>query len=259
MDIADVAEAVAYDAAFLLESFRNPAFPLDELGENALAISERFRTLALIGLIEHADAVAFLNHLSRSGQTRAEYLRRTQACIDNPLHHQVAGRLAPLYDAIAAGDFALATTIGQLSPARWSAQDEYEDDFLVAQLIWRLASTPVPAMDLMPYLDQLSIFLDGQISPEFDVLSALIDADQQAFDTAFEDFLIDYAVKLDQDKTAFRLETPDARLRSNVCIPALAYLRLATKLGLTRQPEYQYCPRLALLLPSLPHPTLDWN
>ena len=250
MSIADIVEPMAYDIAFQLEYFHSESTSPEELGNACSAVCGKFRTLAIVHLVEMGEIEAFYQNLQRSGQTRQRYLQSTQQDAQ-PLYHQATGRCNAMFDAIAANDLALAQSIANLSTKQFLKNYEYEDDFCVAQLLNILVQDPVPVMDAIPVLEQFDRFLNGEINALYDVLSSLIDQDSDAFAEAFENYLIDYTVKLEKSQEK-EIDSVANVMRRHIHVEALALLRLADKFGMPTETEYQYCPRIARQTPQSP-------
>lgn len=255
MQLAEEVDALAYDTAFWLVGYEDPGvFDLEELGAIGVDLSRKLRGLAIITLLTTGDSDKFCHNLIRSGRVREHFLIRMRQAASQSDHHLASGRVAPLLDALAAGDVELAHRIAWISPRSWEPQREYEDDFCYAQILHRLIhGVPSPTV-YQPFVDQFDKALKGQTSERLEVVKALVQRSQADFDTAFEALLdarrrdIQAAIKRGQ------IEDPVVLAERQVFIEGLALLRLAERQGLQTLPDYVYCPSLARRPMSQPLP-----
>src|SRR5262245_4112661 len=161
MRLEDYGEALAYDVAFWMQGLTNPRYPVAELGDLTLEVSEKLRTLAIVTLLVKAETDFFYHDLIRSGRGRLGYLRRVAEAGRLGDHHRASGRYGPLLDAIAAGDLELARAIAAQSPADFREGQEYENDYCYAQLLHRLCDPAATAADLAPVVARFEAWLAG--------------------------------------------------------------------------------------------------
>ncbi len=244
MNLAPYAEAVAYDAAFWLSAFTNPAFPVTQLGEVSIGASDKLRTLAIIALVSKGDHRAFTHNLVRSGRCRLSYLQRVQAS-GQADHHDASARIAPFFDAVAAADFALARQIAALSPREWRQGHEYEDDFCHAQIAHAVLAPVADLARTEALFARWEQVLDGQPDARLPVLRSLAGRDKDGFDPAFEALVQQRDDALAAERARARIEEFDVIAARQLFVDGLALLRMATQLGLKTQAEYRGCPSLA--------------
>jgi hypothetical protein len=255
MKLNEYLDPLAYDIAFSLAGLKEASLPLPQLGDLSLDAGQKLRTAAIIVLLVKGDADGFCHNLIRSGLAREAYLRaaRQRGGIDD--HHFASGRYDSFLDAVAANDLDLARRIAALSPEDWRDGHEYEDDYCYAQVLHRLVAAPAPdAPGARAYLAQFERYLDGEANRRFDVARALVDADQAAFDAAFEDLLALRDAEIAADKQRGQLEEPQVVAQRAIFVEGLALLRLATIRGLTTQPDYRFCPMVARVPMAKPFP-----
>ena len=249
--------AVAMDLAFWSQGITNPRYPLSQLGALSLEVSEKFRALAIMQLLTEASTDLFLHNLMRSGRARETYLVRLAQAGVTADHHQASGRYGPLLDSIAANDLERARRIAILAGQQFRAGHEYEDDYCYAQLLARLiADGEVPRAEVDAFFQQFEIWLAGDANPRFDVCRALVDADQAAFDDAFEGLLLDHELAVEAARERGQHEDDPVRAERQVFVEGLAILRIASLHGLTTATEYRYCPSLARLPMTHPFPAV---
>lgn len=254
MKLTEYLDIIAYDIGFWMAAFQNPDYPLDQLGDISIDVSEKLRAAAIIALVGKGDSDAYFHNLIRSARCRIGYLQRLRDAGVSNAHHQASGRIGPLLDAIAAADFATARQIVALSPRDWLQGHEYEDDFCYAQLVHGLLSAPPDANRLQQLFQRFEQVLDGQDEPRFGVMKALVDRDQAAFDNAFEALLAARTAAIEAEKARKRIEEPAMIAERQVYVEGLALLQIATRLKIVTQSEYIYCPSVARVPMQTPFP-----
>ena len=254
MTLSDYGESLAYDVAFWMQGLLEPGYPVNELGKLSLEVADKLRSLAIIVLLTEAESDLFFHNLIRSGRARNAYLQRLRDGGINDDHHQSSGRYESLLDAIAAGDLELARSIAALSPVEFRAGHEYEDDYCYAQVLHRFVMIPPGDTEIPPLLERWEGYLDGQPSGRLDVCRALLNAEQGAFDAAFDDLLGEQDRQIAKNKARGQLEEPQVVAQREVFVEGLALLRIAESRGLVTQSDYRYCPALARLAMVQPFP-----
>jgi len=254
MILEDYGEALAYEVAFAMQGLENPRYPVAHLGDLSLEVSRKLRALAIMVLLVKADVDLFHHNLIRSGLARERYLRRLRDEGIARDHHDASGRCAPLLDAIAAGDLALARRIVALSPSEWREGHEYEDDYCYAQLLGLLIAVAPSTGDVGALLGRFETYLDGEQDPRLEVCRALANGDADQFAVAFEALLSARDATTADDRERSQLEEPEVVADREVYIEGLALLRLAEARGLATDPDYRYCPSLARVPMTEPFP-----
>ncbi|RKH46209.1 Imm49 family immunity protein [Corallococcus sicarius] len=227
----------------LEDGLRQPLTPLQR--EELLTRLSTYRRIAAIGaLLSEADVTAFRHDLRLSAMARRELL-----LLDSdpaaPSRFRCAGRVEPLFDALAAGEVGLARDLAQHAPHRWVADEEFEDDFRYADF-WREhlhadAKAPSPGTERALAAFQQCSGDSG--SPRLAVCEALSKRDQDAFDAALEDLLVERDAEF--RNAGLPLHPQRFHTERHVFIEGLALLRLAEECGLRMQPEYRMMPGLA--------------
>lgn len=245
MKLSEYGKPLAYDVAFWSQGVTNPAYPIDELGNLSLEVSDKFRSLAIITLVVQADSDQFFHYLVRSGRSRDAYLSRLKKEGIEDDHHRCSGRYEALLDSIAAADLALARDIAGLSPLEFREGHEYDDDYCYAQCLHRLIREEPPKDEFQGFFDRWAAYLEGKDTARLNVCQALLAQDQAAFDEAFEALLDERQATIGEDKERGQIENPPIVAKRHVFVEGLALLRLADIRGLKTQQEYRYCPSLA--------------
>lgn len=254
MKLTEYLDIIAYDIGFWMAAFQNPDYPLDQLGDVSIDVTEKLRAAAIIALVGKGDSDAYFHNLMRSARCRIAYLRRLSDAGISNAHHQASGRVGPLLDAIAAADFATARQIVALSPREWLQGHEYEDDFCYAQLLHCLLSVPPDTGRLQQLFERFAKVLDGQDEPRFAVMKALVDRDQAGFDAAFEALLVARTAAIEAEKARKKIEEPAMIAERQVYVEGLALLQIATRLKILTENEYIYCPSMARVSMQAPFP-----
>lgn len=233
--------------------FESP--PMAEMGPTIEELSSLFEALGLCHLLEFVDLGEFAQNLCRSGHARRYFLRRSQeeGNADDP---QLAlSRTRALFDAIVAGDLALARDIAALSATQWQPDWEYEDDFCFFLFLHQVVlgqggGAAVPEAELVATLDRFEVALEGASAPRLDVCRALVARDAEAFADALMRRLDEISRELDVEReTAAVQEDFDVGFwpRSFVSLEGLALLTLSELLGVHVTGDPPMCPRIARL------------
>lgn len=254
MILKEYNSALAYDAAFWMAGLYNSDYPIEQLGELSLDVSEKLRVLAIIGLLTKGDHDLMCHNLIRSGIAREIYLKRLQLVNIEVDHHMCSGRYEPLLDSIAAGNFELAQKIAGLSPKQWLEGHEYEDDYCYAQIIHGLIQMTINQDDVFSFLTQFEDYLKGETNTRFDICTALANFDSVGFQEAFDSLLEERELRIIKDKENGQMEEPQVIANRQIFIEGLALLKIAKKSGLIIQQEYKYCPSIAQVSMKNPFP-----
>lgn len=255
MDYDQAGPELASTTALWAGGLFDPQYPLEHLGGLALQTGDRLRALGLFALLGHADLELFCANLSRSACAWRYFLQRVVAAgATDSEHHFASGRLAPWWDAVAAGDLEMARDIASLAPREKHGRSEYEDDYCYAQLLFAILGDEARGGRVDELMARWSEFQDGAPSPRADLCAALLAKDADAFAPAFDGLLQAFDLEGEQWRARREDETPESSVRREVCVEGLCLLRLAERRGLPTRPEYPYCPGLARGHPEQPFP-----
>jgi hypothetical protein len=245
-------ESLAYETAFWMAGVYNPTYPAHLLGELATDVSTKLRSMAGFRLLADGNSNSFYHNLMRSGLVREVYLKRCFA--ENLLldHFRSSGRYLAVCDTIVSGDFSLAVRVIDLSPLEFMPGHEYEDDYCYAQIIHGLVTDRNErGHDL---LAQFQRYLEGKTNSRFLTSKALLNKDQQGFDLGFQKLLFDREREIAADIKRGQIESPQIIVSRRIFIEGLAILRLAERVGLKLDEEYEFCPSIARVPMTEPFP-----
>lgn len=244
MNVEESATALAYEIAYWNQALYNVELAASELGELTQTLCRKSRTLAILALTARSDPTLFAQNLIRSALARRTYLQRLRNEGVQDDHHSASARLDPLFDAIAAADFELASEIVALSRTEWLDGSEYEDDFCYAQLIHGLVTGSLEAAAAEPLFERFETVLDGQTSARLDICRAIYAGDQAEFEKCFEALIEDRERQIQADKDRFEMEDPEVLALRLIFVEGYAILKLAEKRGLKAEDEYSLCPSI---------------
>jgi hypothetical protein len=248
----DLVEGQAYETAFWMAGVYDRNYPLHLLGELAADVSTKLRCMAIFRLLADGRSNSFYHNLHRSGLVRQRYLAR---CLEEGAmedHFRSSGRYFPLFDTIAAGNFALAGQIIELSPASFMSGHEYEDDYCYARIVHNLVTGHSGgSVDL---LARFARYLEGSQNGRFLVAKALVERDQAGFHPAFEQLLSDRELEIAANIKRGQIESPQVIAQRRIFVEGLAILRLAERAGIKTEEEYLFCPSIARIPMTEPFP-----
>lgn len=263
MALSDRLGNLAVTTAFEKIGYDKPDYPMDALGNMSVELASNFRVMGVMRLLCGVADSCF-HHWMRSGYVRLHYLQRCQAEDALTDRFYVASQTASLLDAIAAGQFDLATEIVSLSPVFYREDGyEYRNDYLFGVLLAMLLVAPeefteAEQEDMLDTIEERFAWCEEYIAPDDDprllVCQAIVMRDQDAFNTCFDDLLVAYEYKLEDAIEKAQFTSPAAVAARYVNVEAIALLRLARRFGLRTQLAYKYCPRLALSAMQKPFP-----
>jgi hypothetical protein len=228
-----------------LRNLQHPNLPIDAAGEFCEETTALRRVLAISRLLLQADVDGYHHELLRSAHSRCYYLARCQreGYAD---FHVAASRAEPFFDALAAGDLALARRIADLSPRAPRIDEEYLEDFHYVHLLHlHVRSEGRDAEGLERQLAAFEVSLERS-GARLELSKALLARDGRAFEAAFQSLLEERAVEVDRQKARFMIDAGDITA-SYVFIEGLAWLKLAEHAGLPTAEEYRFCPAMARL------------
>ena len=246
--IHDTLLAEVKDAVLILAG----GYPIAALGETLENFSNYFQGLAISYLLRDADLNQFTAYLTRSGFARRYFLRRSAQDGNTGDARLALGRTEAFFDALAAGQMALAREIAGLSGDTWRSDWEYEDDFCYYLFLHRIVSGLDPAEEprLREILDRFETALEGGESSRLDVCRAILGRDGEAFRKGLFALMEQQQEELLPLREQMQQVEPAGCVcwaRSFVSIEGFALMRLAELSGLPRQEpdeEPPLCPAL---------------
>jgi hypothetical protein len=246
-------EELAAEVGFCLDNIRHPDCVIKHAGRFYERAAECLRAHAILRVLFDAKPEKFSNDLVMSGQARRGYLRRCRADGFSD-HYGARARTGSLLDALAAGDFELATDIAQLSPDRFQAGDEYEDDFCY-QLFLGSCAAGEPAASRTAVLARFGAVLGNASPTRFEVCRAIDARSANDFAEAFEALLRERKAEVAKDGAV--KEDLVAAIGAQIFVEGVALLKVARREGIAVHDEYPACPQMILELNEPTRPLTD--
>jgi hypothetical protein len=226
--------------------------PTAQIGAEYDAAEECFHAVACCKLLASADRAGFQKHLFWAGLTRRYFLRRCKAEGTLDDFRAARSRSEGLFCAAAAGDVALAVEIGDLSPASFRKDGEYEVDFAHHLVVHRiLAGADAAARSAaLKALEKAA----GGPSPRLDACRAIEARDADAFEAALAALAAAWQAERDELRERSG-DVPSFEPLSRVFTEGLALIRAAERAGLqVPVRDYPLCPKNARVKPLATRP-----
>jgi len=252
MMLSDKIYSIAVTTAFWKLGFDNPEYPFDEVSDLLISLSKNFRSLSVLHFLKEGSPEPFFHNLVRSARLWETYALRCQNEQQTEDYYFSLSTAANFYiDAVAAGDKELATKIITSSPTEFRPNGyEYRNNYCYGKLLLMLHNPVDNITETEDAIDALFEWCGEYIPADEDsrllTCKALLLKDQELFDEAFEELLLAYDTKIENDIARGQFETADILTARYIYIDAIALLKLARHQGLNIQSTYAYCPALAL-------------
>lgn len=246
MDLVEDREELLLGIEFELERLSGHP-PLEIASEVCDYLSLLLRTDAKCCILLDGDRDRFFHTLRHSAQVRSYYLQRVAKADSQGDPFFAVSNGPAFFDALAARDFHLAAEIAALSPGHWQSESEYEDDFCFYKFFHLLASGTSNDDTLKQLVVRFEEVIQGEDSARLAVCQALLDRDQDAFDSAIEALLDERSAQIDADNDRFFTDEIVFYAKRCIYVEGLAVLNVADHLGLATREEYRYCPHLCRL------------
>jgi len=240
------AQGILVDDIRTRMSYLVSPLPIRRKAENLRDLTRLFPALAICKLLVDADVVKFRENLTRSGQARRHYLRKSRE--ERNLDDRFLGlsRVQSIFDVVVADAMELATDIASWSIDQWHAAWEYEDDFCYYLFVHRLILDTrfVGSTDAAALVARLEKVLDGQPSARLRLCRALNARERGDFRGAFEAFLDEHRTVMDAKRIRITEYTAEAAFwpTSFVSIEGLAWLRFGEMFGIAPTDQFAFCP-----------------
>jgi hypothetical protein len=219
--------------------------PSQHLGGLCHKLSQHYRASGISLLLREASVDSFFHWLIQSALARKYFLERCRAEENRATPYRRASLAGPFFDAITAGQWKLARKIAALSADSHLPGEEYEDDFAYARFLHLLVGSEAPDRTrLTEVLDQFERALERGMDVRLDLCRALLDRNQDAFDSAFDSLLIEHELRMKKLQSSVLALDMTFEPNRQVMVEGLALLQLANTLGLQTRPEYRFCPGL---------------
>jgi hypothetical protein len=239
--LRDLRDGAAETLEATLEAFA-PGAPRERLIEDVQAICRALHTTGVSMLLVEGKPQEYFLDLCRAAENWRRLLEHLRG---RELEAPPASYLAPLYGAMAAGEWELARGVAVAVATRWQPGEEYEDDFDWAALIHRCVAGAGQAQ-LAPYVGSLRRSGQEAYGERLEVLQAIWSGDREAFLAAFRAVLAVHGEDMEEAVQSFNTGKLDLAPYRFVWLEGLALLRLAEEAGLeTSSERFLYCPPLA--------------
>lgn len=220
------------------------------LGKVYHDLASHHRAYGICVLLADAEVDGFFHGLIQSALTWKYFLSHSQSEGTRNSPYRRASLNAPFLDSVAAGQWKLARQLAALSADSWLQGEEYEDDFAYARLLHHLMTFErADRAASQQLLEQFTRALEGGSDVRLELARALVEKDQAAFDSSFEDLLEahDFKMRKIADPRVDSVLAREYTFEPNrhVMVEGLAILQVAGRLGLKLEPEYKFCPSLA--------------
>lgn len=255
MELKEAQEALSIETAAAIVQIFDSESTIEDLGFLSEDASAKLRVLAIIALLSDANINLYYHHLIRSARVRINFLKKYQGQHSHNFFRLASSRNEPLFDAMAANDFERSSRIATLSPKQWFTNAEYEDDYEYTQFLHNIIVSGLQDFSkLQSIMDQFENVLSGISSARFDICCSFLKIDQDLFDQAFENLILERENQIVEELNRARMVDAISLADHKIFIEGLALLRLAEKNGFVTQKEYRFCPEIARMEMSKPFP-----
>lgn len=204
-----------------------------------LAFCQNFRIAGIGKLFLDGSPDPLRFHLHQSGRAFAYFLAHA------PEESLLGSKALPFFDAFAAEDFQGAEEIARRSRRTWARGKEYEEDFLFVEFCMQHACLGASRSTLDALLKRYEQTLEGSEDFRLEVCKALLDAREDAFNAALEQYLearSDEWTEFEENGSV----TPEAIVtEGRFSVEGLSLVHMAERQGLTTQSDYLHIPSLA--------------
>jgi hypothetical protein len=257
MGLADSLEPLTWDAAYSLVEIEEPDLELDELGELALGLERKISASAIVLLLTKADSDGFVHNLIRAAMVWQRYLERCRADERGTEDHNFcAGLFAPVLDALAAREAALARTLWDLGPTEHRPGHEIESDYWYARALFALQTGVVPVAETAAMLEKCAATGNAMSAARAAHGKTLLERDQSTFEDTFGALIRARENEIRANRKRGQVEDPPVLAHREVFVEGVALLNLAEQLGLRVAADYPMCPSLARTPTARPFPGL---
>ncbi|HEX5748290.1 MAG TPA: Imm49 family immunity protein [Archangium sp.] len=217
------------------------------IGKVYYDLARHHRAFGICVLLTDVNVDGFFHGLIQSALTWKFFLERCQLEGVSDSSYRRVSLSAPFLDAVAAGQWKLAKQIAALSADAWRQGEEYEDDFAYARFLHRLLDFEQAERAVAQHLlDQFERALEGGSDVRLELARALLDKNQDAFESAFEGLLDDHEHKMkriaDPQRDSVLAREYTFEPNRHIMVEGLAILQVAEVLGLKLESEYKFCP-----------------
>ena len=194
-------------------------------------------------LLSQLDEDGFREGLEQAATLYRELLSRQSACSEFDPYYLARSKGEPLFDAVAAGAWALAEEIAAAMTPAWTPRMEAEEDFhyfgvLIALLLHRT--------DVAGTLDAFERCLQGGTSCRFDAVKALTTGDDEAFEAGLQGMISEQAAWMERQRRSGLFDPYLHKTSAFVFVEGAALVQLARRRKLKTHESYRLIPAPAL-------------
>ena len=204
-----------------------------------LAFCQNFRIAGIGKLFLDGAPEPLYFHLHQSGRAFAHFLAHA------PDDSRLGSKALPFFDAFAAGDFQGAEEIARHSRRKWVQGKEYEEDFLFVEFCMQHACLGASRSTLEALLERYEKALEGSEDFRLDVCRALLEAREDAFNTALEQYLEARSDEWKEQEDNGSAGSEAFVTEGRFSVEGLSLVRMAERQGLATEPDYLHVPSLA--------------
>jgi len=210
-----------------------------------LELSEYYRNEGCGLFLLNMDAEGFRQKLSQSARAYLTLLhKRQQIALDE--YYLCRSRALPLLDALAIGDFNLATSISENMTSEYHSQMEYEEDYCYFQML-PLFLQPIPDDDLLKsILSEFCVVTEGGDSGRYRTMEALVGRDAVLFNEQMLALIVDWADNIRRQRDSSKIDPYFDKTGASLFVEGLALVKLAKQLGMSTESQYKYIPDILL-------------
>lgn len=211
---------------------KGPVARIDEVHQ----VCTYFRQLGVATMFQEGNADRL--HVAAM-QSASLYLLELQRQPDDA---KVTSFAKPWFDAVGSGYWEAARWIAQASRATWNPRREYEDDFLYAWFLMKLAVLEAPTEEAQALLDRYQVVLEGAHDVRLELCRALLAADEAAFHTALTALLERRRDEVNRLIDRGVLGNDAAMWMRHFALEGVALLQIAERRGMKTGARYLHCP-----------------
>jgi hypothetical protein len=199
-------------------------------------VCELYRQFAVGVFLMSGDPRDLHQNLFKSARAFVHFSERA------PLEAKLTSKALPFFDAIACRDLEGAKRIALASPQEPSLKREYEEDFFYVHVLMGLFLGTPDRAKLADRLDAWATLAVENPDPRLLVCRALFAGDAEKLAEVLGEAVAALQQSVATRKNNGSLRSEEAATTAHVSIELLAWLELATRLGLPTETEYPLAP-----------------
>ena len=214
-------------------------------------VATLYRRLATGALLMDGDPRRFFSYLFRASRAYVHFLEIA------PASEKLTSKAEAFFDAVACHDEEGARRMVSLAPAVPDTRREYEEDFYAIRVPMDAFYGPADRAGARVMLASWSELAAGNPDVRLPVCSALVEADQGAFDAAVTEAIEARVAQHAALRETEELDPDEGATTSQVSTEVLAWIDLAERAGLQPRRDYPLAPNLARRYQRIERPAPD--